>query len=300
MSPARFRWGMIFIQIGIFFLLQNAGILNEGFWYDLFVLSPFVLIAVGIEKIFTKSRLQFISYVTTFALFFGGFAIAFLSGTSRFGSNFFAESIYQERYDAGINRIKAVFEVGNADLTIRDSGDDLIYAHFDRFTVKPNIEMDTKDSLAEIKFIGKSKTFLGGVVRIQVDEPQDWKIRFHEELPIDLECYGENADLHLNFATSHLENLKLDAGNTSIYLKLGDLVPKVSVSVLGDDSQLRLRIPSSLGVKIYGEDYSSYLEKIGMIKVDSGVFETEGFDDFEKQINVKIDDRLSSFSIDYF
>jgi len=300
MTPARFRWGMIFIQIGILFLLQNAGILNESFWYDLFVLSPFVLIAVGIEKIFTKSKLQFISYATTFALFFGGFAIAFLSSTSSFGSNFFAESVYREDYNSNINRIKAVLEVGNADLTIRDSGDDLIYAHFDRFTVKPDIDLDTKDSLAVIKFYNKSKTFLGGVVRVEIDEPQDWNIRFYEEMPLDLECYGEDADLHMNFSTSHLENLKIDADNTTIYLKLGDLVPKVSVTVLGDDSQLRLRIPSSLGIKIYGEDYSSYLEEIGLKKVDSGVFESEGFDDFENQINVKIDNRLSSFSLDYF
>jgi hypothetical protein len=300
MTPARFRWGMIFIQIGILFLLQNAGILNESFWYDLFILSPFVLIAVGLEKIFTKSKLQFISYTTTFALFFGGFAIAILSGTGSYGGNFFAESTYQEDYDTGINRIKAVLDVGNADLTIRDSGDDLIYAHFDRFTVKPEINLDTKDSLADIEFSSRTKSFLGGAIRIEIDEPQDWNIRFHEELPLDLECYGENADLHLNFSTSYLENLKLDADNTTIYLKLGELVPRVSVTILGDDSRLRLRVPSSLGVKIHGDDYNSYLDKIGMIKIDSGVFITEGFDSLQNQIDVKVDDRLSSFSIDYF
>jgi hypothetical protein len=299
MTPARFRWGMFFIQIGIFFLLQNAGILNESFWYNLFILSPFVLIAVGIEKIFTKSKLQFISYTTTFALFFGGFAIAFLSGTGSYGGHFFGESTYQENYDSGINRISAVLDVGNADLTIRDSGDDLIYAHFDRFTLKPEINMDIRDSLAEIEFSSRRKSFLGGSIRIEIDEPQ-WNIRFHEELPLDLECYGENADLHMNFSTTYLENLKLDADNTTIYLKLGELVPQVSVKILGDDSKLRLRVPLSLGIKIHGDDYNSYLDKIGMIEIDSGVFVTEGFDSLENQIDVEVDDRLSSFSIDYF
>ena len=57
MSPARFRWGAILIQIGILWLLKNFDVITTDFWEDLLLYFPIILIAVGVEKIFTKSRL---------------------------------------------------------------------------------------------------------------------------------------------------------------------------------------------------------------------------------------------------
>ena len=54
MTPARFRWGLILILIGGLIFLENLNYLNHGFWIDLLIYSPFLLIAIGIEKIFTR------------------------------------------------------------------------------------------------------------------------------------------------------------------------------------------------------------------------------------------------------
>ncbi len=69
MTPARFRWGMLLIQVGILILMQNNDIFDEEATESLLIYFPVVLIAVGVEKIFTKSKMQFISYLTTVALF---------------------------------------------------------------------------------------------------------------------------------------------------------------------------------------------------------------------------------------
>lgn len=300
MTPARFRWGVILVQVGILLLLRNLDILNDNFWGEFLIYFPVVLIAIGIEKIFTKSRLQFISYLTSMALFFGGFAIAFSSSRGGFEGSFFSQTTYREDYSPMIKKLKAVLRLDHTDLTIRDSGSDLVFGRFNKFTRKPKINYDLDGGLARVYFIGRSGSFLGGAIKISTGEPQDWYIRFSDKVPLDFECSGEDSDIHLNLSTTPLERLKLEVDDAYIYLKLGTLEPLVNVSIIGEDSQLRLRVPENVGLKISGQDYHSYLEKIGLIDAGGGSFVSEGFDTMSAVIEIDLDDRLNSFILEYF
>jgi hypothetical protein len=91
----------------------------------------------------------------------------------------------------------------------------------------------------------------------------------------------------------------LGADGTTIYLKLGDLEPFVRVDIVGEDSDLRLRVPQNMGLKVTGEEYHAYLVQIGLLKSNGG-FVNEGFDTLEKKIEVDLEERLASFSIDFF
>jgi hypothetical protein len=51
MTPARFRWGMLFILLGTLLLLVNADVLSHNFWIDFIYLLPFLLIAIGLENL---------------------------------------------------------------------------------------------------------------------------------------------------------------------------------------------------------------------------------------------------------
>ncbi len=300
MTPARFRWGMLLIQIGILILLQNNDIISDVAWEGLIVLFPIVLIAVGIEKIFTKSRLQFISYLTTLALFFGGFAIAFsTSGVGFQNDNFFSDSIYKEEADSNLQQIKATLHLEQNNLTIRDSGSELILAEFDEFSRKPLIETTINDDIALINFEARDNSFFGGAVKIHSGEAQDWDVRFSENLPLELKCTGFDNDLHLNFLTSRLQKLNLDTDNSSIYLKIGSNEPYVQISIQGEDSKLRLRVPEKIGMKIFGND-SSFFNQLGFEKSSDGSFINDNYNSSDLKIDLDIDDRLISFSLDYF
>ena len=301
MTPARFRWGMILIQIGILILLRNADIINDDNITALLVFFPIVLIAIGIEKIFTKSKVQFISYLSTIGLFAAGFIIAFTHGGVDFNGDFFSDSYYQEDVKPGMKKIKAVLNLDRTDLTIRDAGDDLIFCEFNEFTRKPKIESFVdEDSIARIDLTARENSFLGGAVQIHNESAQDWYIQFSDELPLDLECIGYEDDIHLNLATSCLERLKIDADNASIYLKIADNEPYVKVIINGEESSLRLRIPNKIGLKIFGVDYKTYFKKIGLFESDDGSFVNEHYENAEKIIEIELDEQLDSFSLDYF
>ncbi len=301
MSPARFRWGIILIQLGALILLANLDVINYNWLFEAVVFIAVLLIFIGIEKIFTKTRMQFISYLSSVGILVVGFAIAYNSSVGGSTTSFWSETTYREKFDPSVERINAVLDCDDVGLTIRDVGDDLVYGRFDEFTNKPTTVFEIEDGIASIKMSRRSGSFLDGAIRIDTDKPRDWYLRFSDRVPISLECYGEDSDVHLNLSTSKLDGLKLVADNAKIYVKLGVLVPRVRVSISGDDSSLKLRVPEEAGIKIVGEDYRSYLvDQMGMVEDESGVFVNEGFDSLSTQIEVDLDYRLKSFILDYF
>jgi len=298
MTPARFRWGVLLVTIGLLLLLRNVGVFNDDIWVALLVYSPLVLIAIGIEKIFTRTRVQFISYLTSAFLLFGGLAIAFYAGAGMEGS-FFTESSHTIKFDPAVKTLNARLDLDQTNLTIRDSGPDLVHAEFSRFTRKAVIIDKYEGDRATVEFKSRPLSFFGGALKIDTDEDMDWRLEFNDNLPLDLDVNGRNSDIHLNLSTTPLRRLALNTDDAKIYLKIGELEPLVRVVIGGEDSHLKLRVPQSVGLRIHGADYRTYLNRLGLIGEDD-VFETDGYDSSATQIDVDLDERLSDFSIDYF
>ncbi len=299
MTPARLRWGTLLITIGLLLLLRNIGVLNDDAWIALLVYSPLVLIAIGIEKIFTRTRFQFISYATSGFLFFGGLFIAYQSGGGGPESSFFTESSHTVPFERGVDAIKARLDLDGTNLTIRDSGDDLVYAEFNRFTRKAIITETFEDDTAYIEFESRPMSFFGDALKVDVDEDMDWRLWFNEEIPLELDLTGEKSDIHLNMSTTPLRRLSLNTQDALVYLKLGELEPYVQVTINGKDSNFRLRVPQSIGLRVHGNGYKGYLERLGLTG-DDDTFETDGYDTTETRVEIDLDDRLRSFSIDFF
>lgn len=298
MTPARFRWGIILITIGVLLLLQNLNILPEEIWLDLAILFPILLIAVGIEKIFTRTRLQFISYLTSIALF--GVAMYLGFYYSHDGGGYFSTTTHRIDSDPEVRVIRAELDLDETNLTIRDSGRDMVYGRFDRFTRKPDIDYRVAHDTALIEFKARDGSYLGGAIKIEGGSERDWYMRFSEDTPLLLRCSGEESDMHMNFATTPLRRLSLDAADSYMYLKLGDMEPIVTIDVRGDDSSLKLRIPENVGLRVAAPDYGDYLERLGLTRVTDHVFMTSGFDTLSTRIELDIDEDLSSFSVDFF
>jgi len=299
MTPARFRWGTILITIGVLLLLRNVDTVNDDVWLELLVYFPVVLIAIGIEKIFTKSRLQLISYATSVVLMGVAFWIAADNSSAGGQGSYFDSTSHRIRFDPKVKSVKAELNLNTTALTIRDSGDDIAYAQFDRFTRKPAISYRVWNDTAQLTYRARSASYLGGAIRIDPGDEQDWYVRFSEDIPLDLRCFGKDTDFHLNLSTTPLRSLTVEADETSIYIKLGDLMPHATVRIFGDDTSLKLRVPEGIGLRIVGDEYLSYLSRLGLIPEDGDLI-TEGFDTLSTKIEVDLDSRLSSFSLDYF
>ncbi len=299
MTPARFRWGVLFILIGVLLLLSRAEVLNHNFWLDFFSLIPFLLIAIGIEKIFTRTRFQMISYLSSILLLVGGVWVAF-SG-SRHGSNtsFWEAETIQQDVESSVETLEAILYLGEGDLTIRDATDDLVYGRFREFSSKPKYTYAVDGGKAQIELDSRNRRGFDDWIRIDTDQPDDWRLKFSRIVPLVLKCDGSESTIHLNLSTTPLRELDLDADESSIYLKLGDLVPEIKVLVRGRDADLRLRVPGESGLRVIGIDDADYLREVGLTKQD-GFFVNDGYDSLETKIEVDLDERFQSLSIDYY
>jgi len=71
------------------------------------------------------------------------------------------------------------------------------------------------------------------------------------------------------------------------------------VAVKGLDSKLRLRIPRDAGLRVIGVGDDEYLQQVGLSREDGG-FISDGYDTLQNKIDVDLDDRFRSLSIDYY
>jgi hypothetical protein len=299
MTPARFRWGTLLVLLGLVLLLRNMDVINSNFWADFLVYSPILLIAIGVEKIFTKSRLQAISYMTSVILFAGGMYLAFVGSLGGTDQSFFSQTSYTQPADANVKELDAVLNLGDGDLTVRDASEDLVTGQFKEFTHKPDVKYEVDGSTAKVSLTGGSRHFLGGAIKVNTNGPSDWYLSFSDVVPLVLECYGKGSDIHLNLATTPVKKAKVEADESTIYLKLGTQEPSVDVNVGGNNADVRLRLPTSAGVRISGVNDKEYLSRVGFIE-KGDAFVNPGYDTLKNKITVGLDDRVSSLSIDFY
>lgn len=300
MTPARFRWGALLVLVGLILLLRNLDVIDSNyFWTGFLVYFPILLIAIGIEKIFTRSKLQAVSYATTVLMFAGGLYLALSGSHGSSNGDFFQETTYNWNDDAAVKELHAVLDLGRGNLTVRDATDELVFAQFNEFSSKPEIERSVDGGVGNIRFTGKGSRFLGGLVKIETGEDADWYLSFSNVLPLILECNGSQSDIHLNLATTPVRQLKVDADQATVYLKLGDLEDRVNVDVSGSDSDVRLRVPITAGLRVSGITDEQYLKQVGLER-RNGWFTNAGYDTMRSKIDVNLDDKQSSLSIDFY
>lgn len=295
MTPSRFRWGLLFITVGVLLLLNNAGYLDWDYWLELLFWWPLLLIAIGIEKIFNRTKLQFISYLAPLILVAGMVYVAVDIGPVGRDRSFVDRYNWKAETDSSIEKMDAVIDHGQTDLTIYRTGVNLASAKFDRFSRKPDITLEKKNSLATLD-ISRSGSGRSAVIISGRGSYQDWRVSFSDEIPLELKCVGHESDVDLNLESIPIEKLTVDNDGGNIYMKLGNKAALVSVGVSGNDADLRIRIPEGCGIKIIGKEYASYLKDLNLIETEDGLI-SEGFNEAAAKISFDFDKGLRYLSI---
>lgn len=298
MSPARFRWGLFLILIGVLFLLNNLNVIAWWVWADILALWPLLLIAIGIEKIFTKTRLQAIAYLAPVALAaivlyvaIGG--INDESGISRSGDR----TSYRVSFDEAVSQVAATLSLKNHDLTLRGSHDELVEAYFRGLLRKPRIDHEIKDGAATISLDARSMGQWFG----HSNRSGDIEVDLSNRVPIRLSCDGEGADMRLDCRDLKVSDLAVESEDGNIRILLGSLFDKVQVSLAGEDADFKLRVPPGAGLRISGagEELAGFMSRIGLIESGS-IFMSSGYDTLKPQIDLELKSHISQLSVDYY
>lgn len=296
MTPARFRWGILFILVGLLLLLNNLGYISWWVWEDILSLWPVLLIVLGVEKIFTKTRFQAISYLTSLALagavlwaaFAGGIGYRTDRGVMR----------YQVDTDDRVDRIEARVEIKNTDLDIRGTDRYLFLSNYDGWGSNPDVDYEVLSGTAKIDFEERKRW---STIHIKRSRSDDFNLSFDRRLPLILDIHGRDGDIKVDGRRLKLEEIEIysESGWVRIYTSPSQPVTRLSLS--GETADFRLNIPADAGLKIYGEtsEMAGLLKKLNLSEKD-GVYYSEGYDSLELKVDISVGEEISRLSINRY
>ena len=108
--------------------------------------------------------------------------------------------------------------------------------------------------------------------------------------------YGA-ARADLDLSSCRVEELQLEAGASSISVKLGALVPESRVRVEAGVSSIRFEVPESAGCEIRTEAPLTSKRFSGFEKESSGLYRTGNFSNADRRIFIQIEAGVSSVKV---
>lgn len=302
MRIGKIRNGVILISVGIVFLLNNLGSLPWAVWMRILSLWPVILIAIGIEKIFAKTRLSFLTVLSPL-LFLSAILGPAYFNRLEWGKTYHATETYQysKDQDTSLTKVTAIVQFKSGDLQISSDPEKLISSNLDYWKRKPSATYDYSDSdssaTIEIKDMDRGSkgwiwTGWGG---------KDWGIKLTDRVPIDLKIYAKATEGELDLSGLRVEDLNLDIKAANLEIRFGDQMDEVRGRIESKASKLHILIPEDMGLKIenHGKLTSTSFSEISILKYDD-IYQTTNFEQASRKIILSLDGSVTRLRVESY
>lgn len=262
MRVSSIRWGVIWIGIGFFFLAINFETLDSLVFPRLFSLWPVLLIAVGVELIFRKTRFYLLALLSPLLIAAAFVVAASYTGGPGWDLDGFLRNwswryegektdLVEIPFDETIDTVDIALDCGSVDFDIQPVSKRAFSAETRYNSISPIISHRTEGDIEFVKFENREKPGrgllnIGGSGR-RID------FKFSNQLPLKISVSTESDFPDLDFSDIRLTSLELYVRSDDLTLQLGDLVDSVKVEISGKTGELSIIIPSSLGLQIAGD-----------------------------------------------
>jgi hypothetical protein len=292
-------WGVLLVLIGGLFLLNNLGILNVN-WDTIWRLWPMILVFWGLSILVGKQRPPW--YVVTLMILLILFMIAAVATSGWFHRdfNFVDGEGYQQKFEEPLspNTQKATFRLqsGAGRFFIRDTTMQLIKAETEVSFGKYTLSREQSDNSADVTldFRGRSKgwNFGGGHNRVdvQLNSTPSWTIL------LEVGAASGNFDL----SPFKVEELRIDAGASSMKVRLGDRSEETRVKVKTGASSTSIEVPESAGCEVRLETALSGKRITGFDKISKNRYQTSNFESASKKIYIDVSAGVSQIRVDRY
>jgi hypothetical protein len=311
MAVGKVRTGVILISIGVLLLLNTTGIVDFGFWGWLGRLWPVILIAIGIEKMFSSaqsSNLRNLAWLSP-VIIVGVVAYSVIAGQREDNSNTWNDNwqwnwddsndaptsthTWSEPLTPDAKRLDLSLEMSGGRLTVRGGSDpgNLVVARTSSRGDKPSSTANVSaDGVCTVRIAQRDDSHHRG--------RDQWIMKVTDSLPIDLKVEGGAARMRLDLSALKIESLELDAGAADVDIVLGSRVPTVTCDLESGAAAMEVTIPSVAGLRLYRDGVISRLSDTDLNLVDKGSYsETEGYSENVVKIVMRVKSALTSLRL---
>ncbi|MCX6268679.1 MAG: DUF5668 domain-containing protein [Bacteroidetes bacterium] len=302
-------WAFILIAIGILFMLNNFGVLEFGF-RTLWSLWPLILILWGISVLPIQDGLKIIALVVVLA-----FTVIFFNRISERSPWFHFHNFrgfsnrdwedeedttatynYQPQnlsvpYDSltGKGVLKLDAAAGSFDLegvtsdflSFNKTGD------IGNYSITTANENGRKQINLSLEKSGIRHSVNENKVEIKLNENPAWNLDFDigaAEILMDLRDYK-------------IDTTTIDAGASSIDIKIGDKNPLTVMTFNAGASSIKVEIPKESGCQIKSESFMISKEFDGFTKKGDGIYQTANFPTGKNKIFLTFKSAISKIEI---
>ena len=302
MRVSSLRTGLIFIGTGIILLGNTLGYIDWFVWGDLLRLWPALLIAIGIELIFRRSRAPALAYLSPliillcFAYALAGDVVFADDGSDRFKKEIVFSISESELGDVNSLEYNINLSIGNFEFDAADSG--VFHAKLQYYGSEPKFEFENDGGVGEIELsyrdMRKFKSLgrRGSYSYIYLDDRR----------PTKLDIDADVVDLMIDLRDVEVTDLNVDSGVSDIMVRFGTKADHVNANFDIGVSDLSVYIPEGTAVhmrKDTGLSSVSY-KKLGLVKVSKGIYESPDYDLAPKKISLDIDAGVSDIDLYYY
>jgi len=308
MNIGRMRNGAILTSAGVVLLLNTTGYLFWSVWFRIFSLWPVVLIAIGIELLFKKTRFSFLSILSPLLFFAIILGPAFFP-ESDFGKIYQASQEYHwsQDLDSTLTEAHTTIRLNAGDLKVSSGTDKLISAELDYFKKRPLIvyEHANLDQSARVKITDRdSKWFKGSVRKGWLWgewEEKEWEVKLTDRIPIDLRVYVKASHADFDFSELKIRDFDLEAKAADIDVKIGNLVDEITARITSRASKLSISLPDDMGLRIENHTNlsSTSFSWLTLEETDDG-YQTQDFDQASQKLTLYLEGLLTKLKINKY
>lgn len=296
MKTGRFFWGAFFVTIGVLLLLGNLRYLQIDWSYS-WRMWPLILIFWGLSK-FTDNRpvkatFASLNGVILACIVFGFFSFQWIDYSFDEKEPLKYSQHFSEPFDSSITDAEFHFSAGAGKFVVEETSQDLIEARTESGFGRYDLARSDDDGTTQVslrmrdrrpfRFFGR----LNNRAEIRLNDAPTWTMRFEagaSKLDLDLRPYK-------------IERMTIDAGLSTIRLRLGDRTEESYVRVKTGVSTVRIEVPSAAGCEIRDNAHIGSIDYDGFTKEGDDTWQTDGFDNATKKIFIDVNTGVSSVRV---
>lgn len=274
--------GVILILLGIFWMLENLGVITWSLWDGINDLWPLVFVIIGVNIIFKKNA--FVPMITWIVFFLILIGYGFFQG-QRLGQ---LEPInggnVQITKETGVSRGVLDLDFGAGNIYIGNTKEFLVDANVPNSYIQNKVSRRDGGKTVDVQFQEKSHRF------IKLRKNMDYHFRLNEDMVWDLDIDMGAASGTIDFSQLNVKDIDIDAGAVDLELVFGDKIENANVKIDTGASNIDITIPDTIGVKVKmdGALKDSNLKELGWSN-QHGFYQSPNYDDAEKKIDIDMD-----------
>lgn len=293
MRVSSIRWGIIWIGIGLFFLAINFEVMDRLVFPALFSLWPVLLIAIGVELIFRKTKFYFLALLSPLLIATAFIFAAVYAGGYSWSINEFWKD-WSWTYEGGkqfsqeiplesdIDTLFLSIDLGDSEFGISRTADTIFSVQANYIKKSPILTVRTEGSSADIEYRSRDNESASIFSLGKHISRSDFEVFAGVKLALEISTNNDRPEF--DFSDLNLANTTLSLDSKETVIRCTQAIETNGIVLIGKSERIIFILPRNFGLEILIDDFDiKRLDKSsGLVRFSDGL-RTEDYPESEQK-----------------